>query len=145
LDLVELDAEATPLRPAHEHAQQHLGPVLRVGAARTRVDLADGVALVVLAGEERAQLQRVEIGGQRRGAGVDLRLDRIVALFTSEHEQGLDLGEPLLEAVEDLEVVAHPSQLGIDLARLVLVLPQVRSARLLLELGQPVPRRVDLQ
>jgi hypothetical protein len=76
------------------------------------VDLADGVALVVLAGEQRPQLQLVEVGGQRRGAGVDLRLDRVVALFAAELEQRLELGEPLLEAIEDLEVVAYPSELG---------------------------------
>src|SRR4029453_8292753 len=96
----------------------------------SRVDLADGIALVVLAGEQRAQLQLVEVVGQGRGAGVDLRLDRAIAL---------------LEAVEDLEVVAYPSELGRDLARLVLVVPQVGPARLLLQLGQPVPRRVDLE
>ena len=36
----------TPVgRPAEVHAEQHLGPVLRVGAAGTRMDLEDGVAL----------------------------------------------------------------------------------------------------
>ena len=97
LDLVELDVEAAPFRPARVHAQQHLGPVLRVGAARTGVHLADRVTLVVLAREQRAQLELVEIGAQRHDTGVDLGLDRIVALLAAELEQRLDLGEALLE------------------------------------------------
>ena len=61
-DVVDLDREAPALRPAREHAQQHLRPVLRVGAAGTRAHLADRVALVVLAGEQRAELEPVELG-----------------------------------------------------------------------------------
>src|SRR6185503_8621548 len=36
--LQQLDVEAALLGPAHLHAQDHLGPVLRVGAAGARVD-----------------------------------------------------------------------------------------------------------
>ncbi len=44
------------LGPAEVHAQQDLGPVLRVGAARVRLDRDDRVSRVVLAGEERVLL-----------------------------------------------------------------------------------------
>ena len=66
LHLVDLDVEALRLGPARVHAQQHLRPVLRVGAARAGVDLADRVALVVLAAEQRAQLEPVERRAQPR-------------------------------------------------------------------------------
>ena len=145
LDLVELDVEAAPLRPAHVHAQQHLGPVLRVGAAGARVHLADRVALVVLAGEQRPQLELVELADDAVDAGVDLRLDRVVALLAAELVQRLEVGQPLLEAVDELDVVAHASELGRDLARLVRVVPQVGPARLLLELGQPLPRASSIR
>src|SRR5205814_8982578 len=67
------------------------------------------------------------------------------ALLAAQLEQRLDLGEALLEPVEDLEVVTYASELGRDLARLVLVVPQVRPARFFLELSQPGPRCVDLE
>ena len=45
--LLHLDLEAALLRPAQVHAQQHLGPVLGVGAARAAVHGHHGVAGVV--------------------------------------------------------------------------------------------------
>ena len=62
--LVDLDLEAPALGPALVHPQEHLAPVLGVGPARTGVELGDGVVLVVLAGEEAAQLEVVEPPGQ---------------------------------------------------------------------------------
>ena len=47
--LEQLDLEAAPLGPAHQHAQDHLGPVLGVGAAGAGVDGHEGVAGVVAA------------------------------------------------------------------------------------------------
>ena len=41
LDLLEVGLQAAPLGPAQVHAQQHLGPVLGVGAALARVDRHD--------------------------------------------------------------------------------------------------------
>ena len=61
---VHLDGEAPPLGPAQIHPQQHLGPVLGVGAALPRLDLADCVALVVFAREQRPQLELVETAGK---------------------------------------------------------------------------------
>ena len=44
-------AESLLLGPAEIHAQKHLGPVLRFGAAGTGLDGDDGVQAVVFAGE----------------------------------------------------------------------------------------------
>ena len=93
------------LRPPRVHAQQHLGPVLRVGTARAGVDLADRVALVVLAAEERAQFEPVELAAQR-DALVDLGFDRVVALLAPELEQRLQVGEAPFQLVDQLDVVA---------------------------------------
>ena len=84
-DLVELDVEAPPLGPAQVHAQQHVGPVLGIGPALAGLDLADGVGLVVLAGEQRAQLELVE-GGRRstRSDLGDLGLERLVGLLPGQ-------------------------------------------------------------
>ena len=62
--LLHLDLEAAPLGPAQVHPQQHLGPVLGVGAAGAGVDGDDGVAGVVLAAEQ-ARLFELGRGGAR--------------------------------------------------------------------------------
>ena len=60
LVVVEHGLEALPLGPAQVHAQQHLGPVLRLGAAGAGMDRDDGVAGVVLAGEQGFGLELVD-------------------------------------------------------------------------------------
>jgi hypothetical protein len=59
--LDDLGAEAPVGRPAEIHAEEHLGPVLRVGSARARVDGDDGIAGVVLAREEGVFLQALKL------------------------------------------------------------------------------------
>ena len=75
LGLVDLDREVLRLGPAREHAQQHRGPVLGVGAAGAGVHFADRVAFVVLAAEQRAQLEPVEGGPEVGELAGDLRLE----------------------------------------------------------------------
>src|SRR5207237_9234060 len=74
----ELAAEAPPLGPAQVHANEHLGPVRRVGPADPGRDRDDRVALVVRAGELRLEARacdlRAELGELRR----DLRLERTI-------------------------------------------------------------------
>ena len=50
--------EAVPLRPADVHPHEHLGPVLRLGAAGPRMDGEQRVPGVVRALEHRLQLER---------------------------------------------------------------------------------------
>ena len=102
-DLVELDLEAAPLRPAQVHPQHHLRPVLRVGATGAGVDLGDRVALVVLAGEQAAQLERrrarcastarfvLELAARRSTRSLPL-------VVGAELEQGLRVVDAALEA-----------------------------------------------
>ena len=59
-----LHGEMAPGSPAGVHAQQHLRPVLGFGAARTGVDLQDGVLVVLLAGEQHDQFRLVQQGIQ---------------------------------------------------------------------------------
>ena len=86
-DLVDLEREPSTLGPAEVHAEQHLRPVLRVGAARARVHGADRVALVVLAAEQRAQLELVETHREPPHAVADLGVERLVALLARELER----------------------------------------------------------
>src|SRR4249920_2682021 len=58
--------EPAALGPAQVHAQQHLGPVLRLGAPRARVNRDDGVLSIVLAAEHLLDL-----------AGLHLLIERL--------------------------------------------------------------------
>ena len=60
-----LDLEAVLLGPARVHAQQHVGPVLALGAARAGVDLEIAVVAVRLAGEQRLELAARDLGLER--------------------------------------------------------------------------------
>ena len=74
LQVDHLALEAAALGPAQVHAQQHLGPVLRLGAAGAGMDRDDGVLAIVLAAEHLLGLA----GGRprrraRRARGRDRR------------------------------------------------------------------------
>ena len=60
-----LALEAAPLRPLQIHAQQHLGPVLRLGAAGAGMDGHDGVGAIVLAAEHLLDFGGVDFGLER--------------------------------------------------------------------------------
>ena len=138
--LVDLDGEAAALGPALVHAQQHLGPVLRVGAAGAGVHLAHRVELVVLAREERLQLERAEARRQR----VD-RLDELGVEVASRAPAAADSSVSSRRARASSSVarspsswsrssLTRPSSLVTD-AGVVRVVPQVRAGHLGLELG----------
>src|SRR3546814_11025602 len=52
------------LAPAQVHAQQHLGPVLRLGTAGPGLDVDEGVGRIHLAGEHALELQPVDAAGE---------------------------------------------------------------------------------
>ena len=63
-----LDLVAVRLGPAHIHAQQHLGPVLRLGAAGAGVDFEIAVVGVGLARQQALDLAALRLLAQRRRA-----------------------------------------------------------------------------
>ena len=67
--LLHLDLEAAPLGPAQVHAQEHLGPVLRVGAAGPGAHRDHRVAGVVAAVEQARLLERPQPLLERAEAG----------------------------------------------------------------------------
>src|SRR6185437_1189657 len=70
-----LDVEAAPFGPAEVHAQEDLGPVLGVGAAGAGMDGDDGVARVVLAGEEARLFELRQSRLDRRQLPLEFVLD----------------------------------------------------------------------
>jgi hypothetical protein len=90
-ELVDLHGEAPALGPAAVHAQQHLGPVGGVGAAGPGVNLTDGVALVVLAGEEGLQVDGGEVAVEAGHPAGDLLLQRLVTLLAGQLVERLEV------------------------------------------------------
>ncbi len=95
-------------------------------------------AVVVLAGEQAAQLEAIE----RRVQGSDRRLDlgflRGVVLVAGQFVERLDVAELLGEPVERVEVVLDVGVLGVELLRALLVVPERRVGDLGFEHGEPL-------
>ena len=87
--------EAPPVGPPAVHAQQDLSPVLGVGAAGSGLNVADGITLVVLAREQRPDLQGVEPGGQVGDSVGDLAVQALVALLGRHLRQSLGVLQAL--------------------------------------------------
>ena len=143
--VVELDLEALALGPAGVHAQQHLGEVLGVDPTVLGVDLHDAVGVVVLAGEQAAQLEHVELLGDRRDAGLDLGLVGRVVDLARQFVQDLGILELAGELVVQVDVGLDVGVVGVDLLGTLGVVPEIGPADLGFELDQPVAALADLQ
>ena len=88
------------LGPAQVHAQQHVGPVLRLGTAGAAVDLDDGVLVVLGAGEFELELEigQLLLETRREGEHLVVRLT-----FGDQLLPGLELGGVVVEALDLLE------------------------------------------
>ncbi len=128
-DLGYLQGKAPALDPALVHPQQHLGPVLGVGAAVLGVHLAHGVEFVVLAREQRPQLQLVELGGQLSGHGLQVAGYRTVIFLAGQFEQRFGVGQAALERAEQVDVVLQGGVLAPDGLGGVGVVPQVGARK----------------
>ena len=89
LVVVHLGFEALLLGPAQIHAQQHLGPVLALGAARAGMHGDDGVERIGLAGEHGP---RFELFGERcQRLDVALQIGEHVFALARQLEVGLNV------------------------------------------------------
>jgi hypothetical protein len=86
-DLDQLGLEAAALAPAQVHAQQHLRPILGLGAAGTGLDVEKGAAGVGLAREHARELQALRplFHLAQLGVNVDEHVRRLV--FLRRHRQ----------------------------------------------------------
>ena len=91
------DLVAVLLGPAHVHAQQHLGPVLRLGAAGAGIDLDVAVVGVGLARQQAFDLAPLGFVGQRAQRRHRLGDHRGVALGLGQLDQFQRVGDLALE------------------------------------------------
>ena len=127
-DLEQLDLEAALLGPLHLHAQDHLRPVLGVGAAGAGVDGDERVAVVVAPGEQALLLEHLQAALDGRELALELGLDLLVlARHLGEALDVLDVGQQRLEL---LLAAGGARVLGADLRGGVLVVPEARLGHL---------------
>jgi len=139
--LDQLLAEAAVARPAQVHAQEHLGPVLGVGAAGPGVDRDDGVAAVVVAPEERGFLEAAELAPQRH----DRRLDLVELVVRRDLEQLAEVRDLGRERVVAVEALRQTRVLGREPCRALLIVPEARGAHLLLERGDALAQAIRVK
>ncbi len=131
-----LDLVAVRFGPARIHAQQHLGPILRLGAAGPGMNLEIAIVAVGLARQQALELAPGRLGAQlfeaRLGLGDDLRLALGLAQFY-ELERVVDLA---LDAPIAADRVVEPGTLAQQLLRRGGIVPQQRVLGLGVELGE---------
>lgn len=133
--VVHLGGVAVPLRPAQVHPLQHLGEVRGVDATGAGPDRHQRLAFVVLAGQQGANLERLDQLGQR--ADLLLRLGqrvRVVLLAAHLHQHA-EVVDPAAQFRDPLQVGLQAGQPGRHLLRVRLVVPQVGRGHLFAEVG----------
>ena len=120
-----LDLVAVLLGPARIHAQQHVGPVLALGAARAGMDLEIGVVRIGLARKQRLELAPRHLGLEllERLFGVGDGL--LVLLGLAELDHGELVVELLLDAADGAELVLERGALLHHALRALLVVPEI--------------------
>ena len=133
LHVLQFHGEAAALGPAVVHAEEHVGPVVRLGAARAGLDGEDGVVAVELAGEERGDLEGVELGdhaghGLVEFPGVNLELGPAGGFDELDHD--VEVLDPLVKGDDRQDGLLQAVELGNVLLRALVVVPEFRIALL---------------
>ena len=130
-DLEQLDRESALLSPAHLHPQNHLRPVLGVGAAGAGVDRHERVTRVVGAGEQALLLERQQPCLDR--FQLPLELAREVRILFGQLDERLEVLDVGGDAAEGLESAGQARVFGAGLGRRLGVVPEPGLAHLCLE------------
>ena len=119
--------------PTQVHPHQHLSEISRVHPSRLRTDRDQGIAFVVLARQQGTNLQRLDLRGQRGEVAPNLLEGALVCLFLGQVDHHGQVIDPRPQPLDPVHLGLCPRQPGGDSLGILLVIPQVRSSRLLLE------------
>ena len=108
----DLGREAMPLRPAQVHAQEHLGPVGRLGAAGAGADRQDRVAVVVLAGEQERGPLAAEVAVELGRVAVQLGLELGVGALGEQLDGGQQVAGAAGDGGPRLDLLAETAGLA---------------------------------
>ena len=140
-----LDLVAVLLGPARVHAQQHVGPVLALGAAGAGMHFEIGVVGVGLARQQRLELAARDLGLELAQRLLGLGDDLLVLLGLAELDHGELVVELLLDAADRGELVLERGALLHHALGALLVVPEIGVFGLPVQLGKPPARLVEVK
>ncbi len=123
--LDDLGGEAVLVGPAQVHAQQHVGPVLGLGAAGTGLDVQVGVVGVHLAAEHAAELELLEDLAQAFDFGGDVVHGAFVVLLDRHVEQVAGVGQAAGQLIQGLDDLRQLRALAAEILGVLRVAPDV--------------------
>ena len=125
------ELEAVALGPAPVHAEEHLGPVLRLRSSRSRVQGDNRVQSVVFSRQQRCGFELVDLVPKRIQSRAQVARD--VLAFASQLEVSVEVGEGSVKAYVGFEPFFEPAARGKNFRRSILILPEVGLGYLLLD------------
>jgi hypothetical protein len=141
----DLDLEALAFRPARIHAQQHVRPVLALGAACPGMYFQIGVVGIGLARQHRLDLAPVRLDQHRLQRLLGVLNDLLVAFHLAEFDE-IDVFLQLrLELSDAGNAVVELLALAHQLLRFLRVVPQIRVFGLVIEPVQSSYRLVPVK
>ena len=140
-----LDLVAAGLGPADIHPQQHLCPILRLGAAGTGMHFEIAVVAIGLARQQALQLTSSRLGAQllerRLGLGDDCRL----AFGFAQLDQLARFVDFTLDPPVAVDRLVEPGALAQQLLGIRRIVPQTRILDLCVQLGEPPGRGLPVK
>jgi hypothetical protein len=133
------------LAPAQVHAQHHLGPVLRLGAAGAGLDVDECIRRIHLAGEHALELELldfrrevVDVGGNRRDRALVVLADRQIQQVAGLAERTGQRADAADDAIEVRALLA-------ELLRALRVVPDVRVFELARDFFEAFGLRIEVK
>jgi hypothetical protein len=130
------------LGPPQVHAQQHFGPVLRLGAARSRLDVEVGVVGIHLTGKHAPELETGNALLEAAEVTDDFGDGRGVVFFYREFEQFTGIGKAGRELVETDDDLFQLRPFLPERLRTFGLVPDIGLLELALDFGQALGLRI---
>ena len=130
----DLAFERATLRPLQVHPQEHLGPVLRLGAAGAGMDRDDGVGAIVLAAEHLLRLGRLDLRLKLAETSHEIRVDVLPGVRPFDQHAQI-VGASAERLAQGHVILQTPPALHY-LLRVGLVTPEIRLAGPLLDISE---------
>src|SRR5829696_4430234 len=134
LILEHLSFESTLLGPLEIHAQQHLGPILRFGAARARMNGANSVTAIVVAGQKHFSFSKREVVFKALKQRMEFLERRLV--FLSKLKEHFRVSDLRFKVFLAFYLLFQATAILQRLLRGFLIVPEIRRGGLRLDLVQ---------
>jgi hypothetical protein len=133
------------LAPAQVHAQQHFGPVLRLGAARAGLDVDERVRRIHLAREHALEFELLDFRRKVVDVVGDCRDRALVVLTEREIEQVARLAECVGQRADAADETVERRALLAEILRALRIVPDGRALELARDFFEAFGLRVEVK